>query len=56
MSNSMALVCGGDAASHRFPLFRVEAVHTTVCDAGLWWAVTDPHQSVARLCVENTHT
>ena len=56
MSDSVASVCGGDEASHRFSLFRGEAAHTTVCGVGLWQAVIHPCHSVAWLCVEDLRT
>ena len=44
---------GGDMASHWYPLFRSEAMHTTICGVAQWWAVADPRQGVACLCVED---
>ena len=49
-------MCGGDVASHKFPLFRCKAAHMTICGYGLWWAVADPHHSTAWFCVEEPRT
>ena len=51
MSDSVAFVCGGDVASHRFPLFRCEAKHTSVRGELLLIPVT-----AWRGCVEDPST
>ena len=40
--HAVAFVCGGDIASHRFPLFRCQTVHTSVRGERLWRSVADP--------------
>ena len=48
--HAVAFVCGGDVASHRFPLFRCQMAHTSVRGERLWRSVADPRHSAAWLC------
>ncbi|KAK7081611.1 hypothetical protein SK128_001684, partial [Halocaridina rubra] len=51
-----ATVCDEDVDSHKFPLFRCEAEHTSDWGKQLWWAVANPRHSVAWLCVKDPST
>ena len=54
--HTVTSVCGGDVASHRFPLFRCLTAHTSVRGEQPWRAVADPRHSVSWLCGQDLST
>ena len=48
--HTVASMSGEDVVSHRFPLFRCQTAHTSVCGERSWRAVADPRHSVSWLC------
>ena len=42
--------------SYRYPLFRGQAAHMTICGVAPWRAVANPRHGVVQLCVENPRT
>ena len=52
----VTFLCGRDVASHRFPLFRCEAVYMSVHGKRPWRAAANPRHSLAWLFVEDSST